>query len=161
LLTDRGNAAAREEERPKPQPDQPMATDGTRAPPRGLSPYIRLTLAPSPEEITMEYTRLGNAGMKVSRLALGCMSYGDNTSTGEHRWALGDAAAQPFLRQAVETGITLWDTANVYQHGTSEELVGRATRAYNQPGTCKYILGKNWVVTNGVSCGKVISVGSN
>jgi aryl-alcohol dehydrogenase-like predicted oxidoreductase len=77
------------------------------------------------EEITMEYTRLGNTGLEVSRLALGCMSYGDNTSTGAHRWALDDDAAQPFFRQAVEAGITFWDTANVYQHGTSEELVGR------------------------------------
>src|SRR5437773_8263647 len=80
----------------------------------------------------MEYTRLGNTGLRVSRLALGCMSYGDNTSTGAHRWALDDDAAQPFFRQAVETGITFWDTANVYQHGTSEELVGRAIKRYSR-----------------------------
>jgi aryl-alcohol dehydrogenase-like predicted oxidoreductase len=80
----------------------------------------------------MEYTRLGDTGLRVSRLALGCMSYGDNTSTGAHRWALGEEAAQPFFRQAVEAGITLWDTANVYQHGTSEELVGRAIRRYSR-----------------------------
>jgi predicted aldo/keto reductase-like oxidoreductase len=48
------------------------------------------------------------------------MSYGDNTSTNAHRWALDDDAAQPFFLQAVETGITFWDTANTYQHGTSE-----------------------------------------
>jgi aryl-alcohol dehydrogenase-like predicted oxidoreductase len=80
----------------------------------------------------MEYTRLGDTGLRVSRLALGCMSYGDSTSPGAHRWALGDEAAQPFFRQAVEAGITLWDTANVYQHGTSEELVGRAIRRYSR-----------------------------
>src|SRR5436853_64078 len=80
----------------------------------------------------MEYTRLGNTGLRVSRLALGCMSYGDNTRTGAHRWALDDDAAQPFFRQAVETGITFWDTANVYQHGTSEELVGRAIKRYSR-----------------------------
>src|SRR6266568_2719678 len=80
----------------------------------------------------MEYTRLGNTGLRVSRLALGCMSYGDNTSTGAHRWALDDDAAQPFLRQAVELGISFWDTANVYQHGTSEELVGRAIKRYSR-----------------------------
>ena len=63
----------------------------------------------------MEYTRLGNTGLKVSRLALGCMSYGDPTTPGAHQWALTDDEAQPFFRQAVELGITFWDTANVYQ----------------------------------------------
>jgi len=80
----------------------------------------------------MEYTRLGNTGLKVSRLALGCMSYGDAGSAGAHRWALGEEAAQPFFRQAVEAGVTFWDTANTYQHGTSEELVGRAIRHYSR-----------------------------
>jgi 1-deoxyxylulose-5-phosphate synthase len=80
----------------------------------------------------MEYTRLGNTGLRVSRLALGCMSYGDATTVAAHRWALDDEAAQPFFVQAVELGITLWDTANVYQHGTSEELVGRAIRRYSR-----------------------------
>ena len=80
----------------------------------------------------MEYTRLGNTGLRVSRLALGCMSYGDHATAGAHRWALDDDAAQPFFRQAVEAGISFWDTANVYQHGTSEELVGRAIRRYSR-----------------------------
>ena len=80
----------------------------------------------------MEYRKLGNTGLKVSRLALGCMSYGDNTSAGAHRWALDDDAAQPFFRQAAEAGITFWDTANTYQHGTSEELVGRAIKRYSR-----------------------------
>jgi aryl-alcohol dehydrogenase-like predicted oxidoreductase len=60
------------------------------------------------------------------------MSYGDPTVAGAHKWALDDDAAQPFFVQAVELGITLWDTANVYQHGTSEELVGRAIRRYSR-----------------------------
>ena len=80
----------------------------------------------------MEYTRLGSTGLKVSRLALGCMSYGDATTAGAHRWALDEEAAQPFFRQAVEAGITFWDTANTYQHGTSEELVGRAIKRYSR-----------------------------
>jgi len=79
----------------------------------------------------MEYTRLGSTGLKVSRLALGCMSYGDPTTDGAHRWALDDDEAQPFFAQAVELGITFWDTANVYQAGTSEEVVGRAIRRYS------------------------------
>ena len=80
----------------------------------------------------MEYTRLGNTGLPVSRLALGCMSYGDPATAAAHRWALDDDAAQPFFRQAVEMGISFWDTANVYQHGTSEELVGRAIKRYSR-----------------------------
>jgi aryl-alcohol dehydrogenase-like predicted oxidoreductase len=84
--------------------------------------------------MTMQYRRLGNTGLKVSRLALGCMSYGDPTTAGAHRWALDDEAAQPFFRQAIELGITFWDTANVYQNETSEELVGRAiTRYFRHP----------------------------
>ena len=80
----------------------------------------------------MELTRLGNTGLKVSRLALGCMSYGDPNSPNAHRWALDDEAAQPYFQQALELGITFWDTANVYQDGTSEELVGRAIRLYSR-----------------------------
>ncbi len=80
----------------------------------------------------MEYTRLGRTGLKVSRLALGCMSYGDNTTAHAHRWALDEEAAQPFFRQAVEAGVSFWDTANTYQHGTSEELVGRAIKRYSR-----------------------------
>ena len=80
----------------------------------------------------MEFTRLAGTGLRVSRLALGCMSYGDPTVPGAHAWAMDDAAAQPFFRQAVELGITLWDTANNYQAGSSEELVGRAITRYSR-----------------------------
>ena len=80
----------------------------------------------------MEYVRLGDTGLKVSRLALGCMSYGDPTTPGAHEWSLVDDEAQPFFRQAVELGITFWDTANVYQAGTSEEVVGRAITRYSR-----------------------------
>jgi aryl-alcohol dehydrogenase-like predicted oxidoreductase len=80
----------------------------------------------------MEYTRLGDTGLKISRLALGCMSYGDPTTNGAHRWALADDEAQPYFAQAVELGITFWDTANVYQAGTSEEVVGRAITRYSR-----------------------------
>src|SRR3954462_9176276 len=80
----------------------------------------------------MEYARLGSTGLKVSRLALGCMSYGDPTTSGAHEWSLHDEDAQPFFRQAVELGVTFWDTANVYQAGTSEEVVGRAVKRYSR-----------------------------
>ena len=79
----------------------------------------------------MEYSRLGNSGLKVSRIALGCMSFGD-TSRGFNEWSLGDAEAAPFFRQAIELGITLWDTANVYGIGSSEEIVGRAVKEYTR-----------------------------
>lgn len=80
----------------------------------------------------MEYVRLGKTGLKVSRIALGCMSYGDPTTANAHTWALNDDDAQPFFRQAVEMGVTLWDTANAYQAGTSEEVVGRAMKRYSR-----------------------------
>jgi aryl-alcohol dehydrogenase-like predicted oxidoreductase len=67
--------------------------------------------------------------LTISRIALGCMSYGD-TSRGFNEWSLDEESDQPFFRQAVELGITLWDTANVYQLGSSEEFVGRAIKTY-------------------------------
>src|SRR5918994_4248299 len=79
----------------------------------------------------MEYTRLGETGLRVSRIGLGCMSYG-RAASGMHQWTLDEAAAAPFFRQAVELGVTFWDTANVYQGGTSEEYVGRAMREYSR-----------------------------
>jgi len=79
----------------------------------------------------MEYTRLGRSGLTVSRIGLGCMSYGA-AATGLHRWTLDEEAAAPFFRQAVELGVTFWDTANVYQGGTSEEFVGRAITNYSR-----------------------------
>ena len=66
----------------------------------------------------MEYARLGRTGLKVSRVGLGCMSYG-LAASGMHQWTLDEDAAAPFFRQAVELGVTFWDTANVYQGGTS------------------------------------------
>lgn len=79
----------------------------------------------------MDYTTLGRSGLRVSRVGLGCMSYGV-AATGMHRWTLDEDAAAPFFRQAVELGVTFWDTANVYQGGTSEEFVGRAIRRYSR-----------------------------
>jgi 1-deoxyxylulose-5-phosphate synthase len=78
----------------------------------------------------MEYTRLGTSGLKVSRIALGCMSFGENRGFSE--WSLGEEASGPFFAQAVELGINFWDTANVYQLGSSEEIVGKAIRTYSR-----------------------------
>src|SRR2546423_5540878 len=76
----------------------------------------------------MNYTLLGNSGLKVSRIALGCMSFG-LPGTGR-AWTLDDDAAEPIFRQALDLGITFWDTANVYGKGSSEEIVGRAIKTY-------------------------------
>ncbi|WP_354548127.1 aldo/keto reductase [Kaistia defluvii] len=73
----------------------------------------------------MEYTRLGRTGLEVSRLCLGCMSYGD-PARGNHAWTLPEAESRPFIRKALELGINFFDTANVYSDGSSEEIVGRA-----------------------------------
>ena len=78
----------------------------------------------------MEYIRLGSSGLQVSRIALGCMSFGD--AVRGTPWMLDEDAAAPVFRQAVELGITFWDTANVYSRGASEEIVGRALRTYTR-----------------------------
>src|SRR6201990_1243503 len=80
----------------------------------------------------MEYARLGSTGLKVSRLALGCMSYGDPGTPDAPARGLTEDLAQPYFRQAVVLGVTFWDTANVYQRGTSEEIVGRAITRYSR-----------------------------
>jgi 1-deoxyxylulose-5-phosphate synthase len=78
----------------------------------------------------MQYTRLGTSGLKVSRIALGCMSFG--TPDERMPWTLDDQGAEPIFRQAVELGITFWDTANIYGAGTSEEIVGRALKKHTR-----------------------------
>ncbi len=75
----------------------------------------------------MEYTTLGRTGLTVSRLALGCMSYGDPAW---RSWVLNEEAAQPFFRRAIEAGINFFDTADMYSLGQSEEITGRALRRY-------------------------------
>ena len=72
----------------------------------------------------MEYVRLGSSGLEVSRVVLGCMGFGD-PERGTHEWALRLDEARPLVRQALEAGITAFDTANVYSLGVSEEIVGK------------------------------------
>ena len=73
----------------------------------------------------MEYVKLGRTGLTVSRVCLGCMSYGD-PARGNHAWTLDEAASRPFLARALDLGINFFDTANVYSDGSSEEIVGKA-----------------------------------
>ncbi len=75
----------------------------------------------------MEYTRLGRTGVTVSRICLGCMSYGDPKW---RPWVLEEQAAMPFFRRAVEAGINFFDTADMYSLGVSEEVTGKALREY-------------------------------
>ena len=77
----------------------------------------------------MEYTKLGTTGLDVSRLCLGCMTYGV-PDRGNHAWTLDEEASRPILRHAIEVGINFFDTANVYSDGTSEEIVGRALKEF-------------------------------
>lgn len=77
----------------------------------------------------MEYVNLGKSGLKVSKIALGCMSYGDPTRA-RHPWALSEADSRPFIKRALELGINFFDTANMYSLGASEEVVGKALRDF-------------------------------
>lgn len=77
----------------------------------------------------MEYVNLGRTGLKVSRLALGCMTYGV-PDRGGHEWTLDEEHSRPVIRHALESGINFFDTANSYSDGTSEEIVGRALRDF-------------------------------
>ncbi len=75
----------------------------------------------------MDYINLGRTGLKVSRLCLGCMTYGE-PGRGTHEWTLPEAESRPFIARALAAGINFFDTANVYSAGSSEEILGRALR---------------------------------
>jgi aryl-alcohol dehydrogenase-like predicted oxidoreductase len=81
----------------------------------------------------MDYINLGKTGLKVSRICLGCMTYGapaaGKAKPGSHAWALNEEESQPFFRQALDLGVNFFDTANVYSGGASEEVLGRFLKA--------------------------------
>ncbi|MGZ9583102.1 aldo/keto reductase [Paenibacillus marinisediminis] len=77
----------------------------------------------------MEYVKLGNTGLDVSRLCLGCMSFGV-ADRWIHPWVLDEERSRPIIKKALDLGINFFDTANVYSDGTSEEIVGRALKDY-------------------------------
>ena len=78
---------------------------------------------------SMRYAKLGNTGLDVSRVVLGCMSWGD-PARGGHPWVLDEEAARGIIKDALEAGVTTFDTANVYSGGSSEEFTGRALRDF-------------------------------
>lgn len=77
----------------------------------------------------MQYNRLGQTGLKVSRVCLGCMSFGDS-SKGWHPWVVNEEEGRALIRQSLDAGINFFDTANVYAAGSSEEFLGRALRDF-------------------------------
>ncbi|WP_441240875.1 aldo/keto reductase [Tardiphaga sp. 768_D3_N2_1] len=79
----------------------------------------------------MDYVKFGNTGLDVSRLCLGCMTYGIS-DRGAHAWTLDEEKSRPLIKQAIELGINFFDTANVYSDGTSEEIVGRALKDFTK-----------------------------
>src|ERR671912_541958 len=82
----------------------------------------------------MQYVKLGSTGLDVSRICLGCMSYGD-PARGTHEWSLDEEASRPFFRRAIEAGITFFDTANVYSLGSSEEITTEIDASLRRLGT--------------------------
>src|SRR3954447_27036825 len=81
------------------------------------------------EKDPMDYTKLGNTGMDVSRICLGCMGFGDPTRW-IHKWVLNEENSRPIIRKALDLGINFFDTANVYSIGASEEILGRALKDF-------------------------------
>ncbi|MFU2204922.1 aldo/keto reductase [Streptococcus hyovaginalis] len=78
----------------------------------------------------MEYLKLGQTGLEVSKLCLGCMSFGDSSKGFHSGWLLDEAASQKIIKKALDVGINFFDTANSYAAGTSEEYLGRALKAF-------------------------------
>lgn len=77
----------------------------------------------------MEYVKLGNSGLEVSKICLGCMSFGDSEKW-THKWVLDEENSRPIIKKALELGINFFDTANVYSLGRSEEILGKALKDY-------------------------------
>ena len=77
----------------------------------------------------MEYVNLGKSDLKVSRICMGCMGFG-NAATGQHSWTVDEEISKSIIKRGLELGINFYDTAIAYQAGTSEEYLGKAIREY-------------------------------
>jgi aryl-alcohol dehydrogenase-like predicted oxidoreductase len=77
----------------------------------------------------MQYVKLGRTGLEVSRICLGCMSYG-TPDQGNHAWSINEEESRPFIKRALKGGINFFDTANRYSLGSSEEILGRAVKDF-------------------------------
>ncbi|MDD2971028.1 MAG: aldo/keto reductase [Lachnospiraceae bacterium] len=79
----------------------------------------------------MQYTKLGNSDLKVSRICMGCMGFGD-AGNGQHRWTIDEAHSREIIRHGLDLGVNFFDTAIAYQNGTSEQYVGRALKDFTK-----------------------------
>ena len=79
----------------------------------------------------MQYTKLGNADLMISRICMGCMGFGD-AGKGQHSWTINEEESRKIIRRGLELGVNFFDTAIAYQSGTSEQYVGRALRDFAQ-----------------------------
>ena len=77
----------------------------------------------------MKYIKLGKSDMNVSRICMGCMGFG-NSATGQHNWTVDETQTREIIKHGLDNGINFYDTAPVYQNGTSEQFVGRALRDF-------------------------------
>ena len=77
----------------------------------------------------MKYTNLGKSDLKVSRICMGCMGFGD-AAAGQHSWTLDEAQTREIIKHGLDLGINFYDTAIAYQNGTSEQYVGRALKSF-------------------------------
>jgi aryl-alcohol dehydrogenase-like predicted oxidoreductase len=93
----------------------------------------------------MEYARLGSSGLKVSKVILGAMSYG---TPKWQEWVLDEEKSLPLLKHAYDVGINTWDTANIYSHGVSEKIIGKALKQYDIPRNKVVILSKCYFGVN-------------
>ena len=75
----------------------------------------------------MEYTKLGNTELNVSRICMGCMGFGDSLR-GQHSWTIDEEASRQIIKRGLELGVNFYDTAIAYQSGTSEQYLGRALK---------------------------------
>jgi aryl-alcohol dehydrogenase-like predicted oxidoreductase len=115
--------------RPTAQPNQDVLSAGIRSPINAAK--ISAAEKTSDEGGNMEYVKFGKTGLGVSRVCIGCMTYGI-PDRGSHPWTLDEEKSRPLIKQAVELGINFFDTANVYSDGTSEEILGRALKEFTR-----------------------------
>ena len=139
------------------QPRRPILTATTNFTLQRPRYFSVTSSASMPEQPTMEYTNLGKSGLKVSKVILGAMSYGDPKWQG---WVLPEDDSLPLLEYAYKVGIRTWDTADVYSHGRSEEIVAAAIKKYSIPRERLVILSKCYFGVTPENVGAPISASS-
>ena len=77
----------------------------------------------------MEYTKLGNSDLNISRICMGCMGFGQ-AGNGQHSWTIDEEHSREIIKQGLELGVNFFDTAIAYQSGTSEQYLGRAVKDF-------------------------------